>query len=108
VRDGYATADVWSDNDFFLHGWKAQDINLKGWESPFERLPNQTECGNGYNGWYFRAKKRTSTENVRQMLRGFEQSTGNTFPKQARIHSYLSEPDVANCYPSNVSELFQS
>ena len=35
VRDAYLTTDGWSEHDFMLHGWKAQNIDIGGWQSPF-------------------------------------------------------------------------
>jgi Protein of unknown function, DUF273 len=99
VRDGYMTMDGWSDRDFMLHGWKLQEINTNGWLSPFSRAFNISECGNGFAGWNWRSEKRLSVEAVRVQLLNFETSARRTFPKVARIHPYLSEPDVGECYP---------
>ncbi|KAI6243612.1 hypothetical protein M3Y99_00023100 [Aphelenchoides fujianensis] len=73
VRDGYLTGDGFSSFDFMLHGWKHNEIGKEGWESPFEE--------------------------IRGMLAGFEQSTGRAYPLQARVHPYLSEPDIGECFP---------
>jgi hypothetical protein len=54
-------------------------------------MPNITECGIGYNGWYWREKKRENVEAIRQMLAGFEQSAGSSFPKEARVSYFRVE-----------------
>ncbi|KAI6206019.1 hypothetical protein M3Y94_00858300 [Aphelenchoides besseyi] len=100
ARDGYLTGDGWSELDFLLHGWKAQTIGNEGWESPFETLPNVTECGVGYRGWFWRNKKRNSIEQIRLMLAEFERSTGRAYPKAARVFPYLTESDIGECYPN--------
>jgi len=100
VRDGYMTADSWSEFDFMLHGWKAQEINTNGWSSPYTSMFNVSECGNGYSGWNWRKEKRVSVDAIRTQLANFEKSVGSSFPKEARIHPYLSEPDVGECYPN--------
>ncbi|KAI6191105.1 hypothetical protein M3Y97_00191700 [Aphelenchoides bicaudatus] len=100
VRDGYLTGDAWSPEDFMLHGWKVQDINVEGWESPFEKLPNLTECGIGSNGWSWREKKKADVQWVREVLAEFERSTARSYPKEARIHPYLIHADVGDCYPN--------
>ncbi|KAI1730240.1 hypothetical protein Ddc_02927 [Ditylenchus destructor] len=99
VRDGYITSDAWNEKDFMLHGWKLQEINLQGWNSPFSKMFNLTECGQAYSGWYWRNEKRIGIESVRVQFANFEQSVGKTFPKEARIHPYLQEPDIGDCYP---------
>ncbi|KAI6210808.1 hypothetical protein M3Y96_00367400 [Aphelenchoides besseyi] len=109
ARDGYLTGDGWSELDFLLHGWKAQTIGNEGWESPFEvaneshsftALPNVTECGVGYRGWFWRNKKRNSIEQIRLMLAEFERSTGSAYPKAARVFPYLTQSDIGECYPN--------
>uniref|UniRef100_A0A915EQL5 Uncharacterized protein n=1 Tax=Ditylenchus dipsaci TaxID=166011 RepID=A0A915EQL5_9BILA len=100
VRDGYITNDAWGERDFMLHGWKAQQINTDGWTSPYSRMFNVSECGVAYSGWYWRNEKRLGTEAIRIQLANFERSVANTFPKEARIHPYLSEPDVGDCFPN--------
>ncbi|KAI1718965.1 hypothetical protein DdX_06080 [Ditylenchus destructor] len=99
VRDGYITSDAWSERDFMLHGWKLQEINLQGWNSPFSKMFNLTECGQAYSGWYWRNEKRIGIESIRVQFANFERSVGKTFPKEARIHPYLQEPDIGDCYP---------
>lgn len=88
-----------------LHGWKVQDINVEvcfdylsneinlltqGWESPFEKLPNLTECGIGSNGWSWREKKKADVQWVREILAEFERSTARSYPKEARVSFRLS------------------
>ncbi|CAD5227820.1 unnamed protein product [Bursaphelenchus okinawaensis] len=99
IRDGYLTTDKWSEYDFMLHGWKAQAIGADGWESPYSQMFNLTECGKGYSGWHYRLNKRVSYEVIRQELSNFEKMSGTNFPKDARVHPYLSEPDIGECYP---------
>ncbi|KAI6198214.1 hypothetical protein M3Y99_01898800 [Aphelenchoides fujianensis] len=99
VRDWHLTMDAWSPYDFMLHGWKNNEIDTGGWESPFESAPNATECTGGLAGWNWRNKKRKSVVKIRKMLADLERSAGRDFPKVARVHPYLSEPDVGECYP---------
>lgn len=101
VRDGYITTDGWSENDFMFHGWKLQKINTNGWDSPFKTMLNLTECtGDGYSGWNWRVEKRLSIKEVKNQLANFELGISKNFPKEARIHPYLSESDVGECYPN--------
>uniref|UniRef100_A0A914CB08 Uncharacterized protein n=1 Tax=Acrobeloides nanus TaxID=290746 RepID=A0A914CB08_9BILA len=100
VRDGYLTSDSWSEHDFMMHGWKAQEIGAGGWQSPYTQMLNASECGNGYSGWYWRKEKRVSTEDIRVMLANFEKGAGRNYPKVARVHPYLTEPDIGECYPT--------
>lgn len=60
---------------------------------------NVSECGNGYDGWNFRPQKRVPFEKIKKSLAYFEKESGKTFPKQARVHPYLTEPDIGECYP---------
>ncbi|KAL3115684.1 hypothetical protein niasHT_016394 [Heterodera trifolii] len=76
------------------------NINFNGWQSPFEKVPNASECTDGYLGWNWRADKRISVDAVRKQLAAIEKSSANGFPKKARIHAHLSEPDVGECYPN--------
>lgn len=95
------TSDSWSEFDFMLHGWKLQEIETKGWSSPFSKTFNLTECtGEGYSGWNWRSDKRVSIDSIKNQLANFEASVGKSYPQEARIHPYLSEPDVGECYPS--------
>lgn len=95
------TTDGWFENDFMLHGWKLSKINTKGWDSPFQKMFNLTECtGDGYSGWDWRSEKRLSAKEVKKQLANFEASVSSSFPKEARIHPYLSEPDIGECYPN--------
>uniref|UniRef100_A0A7E4URF6 Nucleotid_trans domain-containing protein n=1 Tax=Panagrellus redivivus TaxID=6233 RepID=A0A7E4URF6_PANRE len=99
VRDGYLTSDGWSEHDFMLHGWKAQEIGQSGWSSPFTKLFNVSECGSNFVGWNWRSEKRVPVENIRNMLAAFEKSAANTFPKMAQVLPYFAQPDVGECYP---------
>lgn len=60
---------------------------------------NTSECGVGYAGWNWRKEKRVTVENIRQQLANSEHHNGKNFPQVARVHPYLSEPDVGECYP---------
>lgn len=100
VRDGYFTTDAWCERDFMLHGWKLQEINKNGWESPFTAMFNVSECQlGGYSGWNWRNEKRLDVESIRKQIENFEKSVAQSFPKVARVHAYLIEPDVGECYP---------
>ncbi|TKR82528.1 hypothetical protein L596_016240 [Steinernema carpocapsae] len=99
VRDGFLTGDNFCDNDFMLHGWKLQAIELEGWNSPFRKMFNVSECGTGYLGWNYRPGYKITPDEVRKRLAAFEASAGNTFPKNAQVFPYLTQPDVGNCYP---------
>lgn len=84
-----------------LHGWKLQEINKNGWQSPFKTMFNLSECNSdGYSGWNWRNEKRLNVEEVRKQMANFEHSVGQTFPKEARVHAYLTEPDIGQCYPN--------
>lgn len=61
---------------------------------------NVSECGKGYSGWHWRKEKRISVDEVRTQLANFERGAGKNYPKVARVHPYLSEPDIGECYPS--------
>ncbi|KAE9554132.1 hypothetical protein FO519_002669 [Halicephalobus sp. NKZ332] len=100
VRDGYLTNDGWSENDFMLHGWKAQEIGASGWVSPYTKMFNITECGSGYSGWNWRSEKRLAVEEVRRQLANFEREAGKSFPAAARDLPHLVEPDIGECYPN--------
>uniref|UniRef100_A0A914I9V7 Uncharacterized protein n=1 Tax=Globodera rostochiensis TaxID=31243 RepID=A0A914I9V7_GLORO len=98
-RDWYLSSDGWAENDFMFHGWKAQ--NLSGnWKSPFEKVPNASECTGGYLGWHWRTNKRISVNEVRSRLAKSEKTFAANFPQKARIHAHLTEPEVGECYPN--------
>uniref|UniRef100_A0A914H296 Uncharacterized protein n=1 Tax=Globodera rostochiensis TaxID=31243 RepID=A0A914H296_GLORO len=99
-RDGWLTDDAFADIDFMFHGWKA--LNLGGpWKSPFEKMPNVSECRAGdFSGWTWRKEKQISVEEVGKRLSEREKKCAKDFPQAARIHAHLSEPDVAECYPN--------
>ncbi|KAI1700759.1 hypothetical protein DdX_16508 [Ditylenchus destructor] len=90
VRDGFITSD----------GWCEREINIDGWSSPFTKMFNTTECGREYSGWHWRNEKRLGADAIRIQLSNFERSSGRTYPPEARVHAYLSEPDVGECYPN--------
>lgn len=64
-----------------------------------QKMFNLSECGLGFRGWHYREQKRLSPEQVGKQLAAFERSSGFNFPKEARVHPYLSEPDIGACYP---------
>uniref|UniRef100_A0A914HPK4 Uncharacterized protein n=1 Tax=Globodera rostochiensis TaxID=31243 RepID=A0A914HPK4_GLORO len=98
-RDWFISSDGWAENDFMFHGWKAH--NLSGeWKSPFEKVPNASECTGGYLGWHWRPDTRISVDEVRSLLAETEKSSAADFPQKARIHAHLTEPEVGECYPN--------
>uniref|UniRef100_A0A914H5Z6 Uncharacterized protein n=1 Tax=Globodera rostochiensis TaxID=31243 RepID=A0A914H5Z6_GLORO len=98
-RDWFISSDGWAENDFMFHGWKAH--NLSGdWKSPFEKVPNASECTGGYLGWHWRTDTRISVNEVRSRLAEIEKSSAANFPQKARIHAHLTEPEVGECYPN--------
>ncbi|KAE9548867.1 hypothetical protein FO519_007918, partial [Halicephalobus sp. NKZ332] len=99
IRDAYLTDDGWSEYDFMMHGWKAQEVGAAGWVSPFTKMFNVSECESGYSGWNWRNEKRIPVQEVRRRLANFEKAAGKTFPKEARDLPYLTEPDIGECYP---------
>ncbi|CAB3400630.1 unnamed protein product [Caenorhabditis bovis] len=100
VRDGFITTDRFCERDFMFHGWKSNLVGENGWESPFNKNLNTSLCGSGLNGWDIRPKKNVTCDQIRISLSGFERGSGRNYPKVARVIPYLSEPDVANCYPT--------
>ncbi|PAV60899.1 hypothetical protein WR25_17151 [Diploscapter pachys] len=100
VRDGFITSEKWSERDFMIHGWKAQNIGDNGWESPFTAILEPSRCGASLDGWNYREEKRVSVEAIRQLLAAFENRTGNAFPLKSRIIPFLQLPDVGLCYPN--------
>ncbi|CAJ0945122.1 unnamed protein product, partial [Mesorhabditis belari] len=99
VRDGYITSDRWCENDFMIHGWKATQVDQGGWESPFEHIQDPSICDASPKGWPWREKKKATVEQIRQELSRFENRTGKSYPKVARVHAWLELPDVGECYP---------
>uniref|UniRef100_A0A183UFE4 Hexosyltransferase n=1 Tax=Toxocara canis TaxID=6265 RepID=A0A183UFE4_TOXCA len=100
VRDGYLTAERWSDRDFMLHGWKLQKIGEAGWESPFTDVMNAEECGQNFDAWHWRNTSHVSDEKIKKMLSEFEYHAARNYPKVAKLIPYLNEPDIAECFPS--------
>ncbi|KJH50634.1 hypothetical protein DICVIV_03226 [Dictyocaulus viviparus] len=100
VRDGFITADKWSDTDFMLHGWKHQKVGFDGWESPFKKNLDPSKCGVGFEGWDWIPEKHVNTSDIRRQLADFEKHAGMTYPIEARSLIYISLPDVGECYPN--------
>ncbi|KAL3080174.1 hypothetical protein niasHS_013846 [Heterodera schachtii] len=97
-RDWFMTGDRWADTDFMFHGWKPH--NLDGnWKSPFEKVPNASECIGGYLGWNWRNEYRISVSQLRQWFGEMEHKFGQDFPKKARVHAHLEESEIGECYP---------
>ncbi|PIO72644.1 hypothetical protein TELCIR_05416 [Teladorsagia circumcincta] len=100
VRDGFITTDKWSDVDFMLHGWKAQKVGENGWESPFKKNLDPSLCGPHLKGWDWILNKHVNVSAIKEELARFEKYSGNTYAKEARQLTYLSLPDVGECYPN--------
>uniref|UniRef100_A0A914VAW0 Uncharacterized protein n=1 Tax=Plectus sambesii TaxID=2011161 RepID=A0A914VAW0_9BILA len=99
VRDGYLSGDKWCQRDFMLHGWKLNQTEIQGWQSPYKQMFKVEECGSGESGWHWREDYRVSEDEIRKSLANFEKGAGANFPKEARIHPYLSEGDIGDCWP---------
>uniref|UniRef100_A0A0M3I568 Nucleotid_trans domain-containing protein n=1 Tax=Ascaris lumbricoides TaxID=6252 RepID=A0A0M3I568_ASCLU len=100
VRDGFLTTDRWSDRDFMLHGWKQQEIGIQGWKSPFFEMIDENECGQNLNGWHWRNESHVSDEEIKRVLSEAENGLARNFPKEAIVIPYLSQPDIAECFPN--------
>lgn len=66
----------------------------------FQKMPNSSQCGYNYKGWYWRKNYHVDVNEIRTMLKKFEQNAGKAFPSVARIIPFLIEPDVGLCYPN--------
>ncbi|CAD5213491.1 unnamed protein product [Bursaphelenchus okinawaensis] len=97
ARDGFLAVDKFCDNDFMFHGHKQNEIGEGGWESPFERPVNVSQCGAHYEGWYWRNNKRVACTEVQQHLRSFE--SGYDAPNVSRVIPFLDRNDVGQCWP---------
>uniref|UniRef100_A0A914V2B1 Uncharacterized protein n=1 Tax=Plectus sambesii TaxID=2011161 RepID=A0A914V2B1_9BILA len=99
-RDGIIISDDrWCELDFMLHGYKANEIGEGGWQSPFERAFNLSECGNGSDGWHWRKEKRVDVETMKKIISDSEKYFASIFPKEARELPWLSYADVGECWP---------
>lgn len=100
ARDWFMTDDGFSEYDFMFHGWKPHNISGP-WKSPFDKMPNPSECRRGsFVGWHWRKHKRISVNASRVMLEEQERHSAEAYPLRARMtNSHLTEPDIANCYP---------
>ncbi|WKY13519.1 hypothetical protein Q1695_004393 [Nippostrongylus brasiliensis] len=99
VRDGFITTDKWSDADFMLHGWKAQEVGAEGWESPFKKNLDPSLCGRHLNGWDWIPQKHVNVSAIKDELARFERYSWSSYPRPARQLMYISKPDVGDCYP---------
>uniref|UniRef100_A0A914HNR5 Uncharacterized protein n=1 Tax=Globodera rostochiensis TaxID=31243 RepID=A0A914HNR5_GLORO len=61
------------------------------WKSPFEKVPNASECTGGYLGWHWRTETRILINVVRSRLVKMKKAA--KFPQKARIHAHLTEPE---------------
>ncbi|XGW07240.1 hypothetical protein V3C99_017070 [Haemonchus contortus] len=82
-----------------LHGWKLQKVGADGWESPFKKNLDPSLCGQHLNGWDWIPRKHVNISVIKEELRGFERYSGKTYPSAASHLTYLSLPDVGDCYP---------
>ncbi|VDD97026.1 unnamed protein product [Enterobius vermicularis] len=98
-RDWYHTGDAWCDKDFMIHGWKARNVNEKGWASPFRQDFDLTKCAADYNGWPWRNEKHVKCIDLKPMVSGGERGSANALPKQFIVIPFLNQSDIGECYP---------
>lgn len=98
-RDWYHSGDAWCEKDFMIHGWKAQHVGEKGWESPFAQDFDLSKCGSNYNGWPWRPQKRVNCSEIKRMFAGAERSSADALPKEFIVVPFLNQSDIGECYP---------
>ncbi|EYC08664.1 hypothetical protein Y032_0065g3673 [Ancylostoma ceylanicum] len=98
ARDGWATHEWWSEEDFMFHGWKENSI--EEFDSPFEREIDLRLCGRGLEGWKWKEEKKKSIEEIREEIIVVEQFYREEFPKEGRVHPFIDKLSVAGCYPN--------
>lgn len=61
---------------------------------------DENECGQNLNGWHWRNESHVSDEEIKRVLSEAENGLARNFPKEAIVIPYLSQPDIAECFPN--------
>lgn len=96
VRDGWASYEKWTPEDFMIHGWKKAKIS----DSPFSKDIDPAVCGKGLRGWPWKSKKQATILEMRKIVKGAEGFYRSQFPVSAKVIPYLDKVSVADCYPN--------
>lgn len=100
ARDWFHTYDAWWDKDFMIHGWKANHPGDNGWTSPFTKDFDLEKCDRSFTGWPWRPDKKSDVIAIRRMFAASEQGSADGVVRKTNLTMpFLSEPDVADCYP---------
>ncbi|EPB80145.1 hypothetical protein ANCCEY_00700 [Ancylostoma ceylanicum] len=103
ARDGWATHEWWSEEDFMFHGWKENSI--EEFDSPFEREIDLRLCGRGLEGWKWKEEKKKSIEEIREEIIVVEQFYREEFPKEGRVHPFIDKLSVAGLFAAKLDRL---
>ncbi|KAK6052172.1 hypothetical protein COOONC_10324, partial [Cooperia oncophora] len=97
ARDYFLSFDKWYEGDFMFHLMKSNNIYEDA--GVFTKLPDLEACGVGLNGWHWDTTKRTDVDYIRESVAYVERFERSVFPKQGKEVSFLTMPDVAECFP---------
>ncbi|CAJ0963573.1 unnamed protein product, partial [Mesorhabditis belari] len=101
ARDSFISNDKFHTSDFMFHGWKLNEIGQSGWRSPFEKMPDLSQCAVGtLNGWFYHNNSRLSTKEIYEMLLNLDRKFGSEIKNVSRVIPWSFASEMEDCFPN--------